>query len=559
MKAYTTHFQTTATPQAEPIPGTSQVPNSAGGFAWPVDDWTRLQRFLVLGTEGGSYYASEKTLTVENAQAVVRCLQVDWKRTVDTIVAISEAGRAPKNDPAIFALAMVAGMAAPEGRTYALSAMPKVCRIGTHLFHFAQAVQGFRGWGRGLRRAVAAWYQQEVERLAYQMIKYAQRDGWSHRDLLCLSHPVPPSTAHAALYDWIVRGKTEKSLDGLRFVEGVERLKQAADPTAASILVREYRLPREAIESVNTAWLNDRALWAALLEEMPLEAMTRNLGVMTARGLIAPMSDASAYVVSRFSDRAGIHKARLHPIKLLAALLTYQGGSSKGGLTWTPVQQVVDALDAAFYLAFENVEPTGKRLMLALDVSGSMSTGIVAGVAGLTPRVAAAAMALVTAARESNHVIVAFQSKSGQPQSWRTHHRDDGIVPLHISPRQRLDDVVEATNNLPFGGTDCALPMLYAIEQKLLIDGFIILTDSETWAGAIHPAQALIQYRRQTGLPAKLVVVGMVSNGFSIADPNDAGMMDVVGFDTTTPALIADFVGEGIRRQAEAPLTKTAL
>ena len=43
------------------------------------------------------------------------------------------------------------------------------------------------------------------------------------------------------------------------------------------------------------------------------------------------------------------------------------------------------------------------------------------------------------------------------------------------------------------------------------------------------------------GIPAKLVVVGMVSNGFSIADPSDGGMMDVVGFDASAPALIADF------------------
>ena len=43
------------------------------------------------------------------------------------------------------------------------------------------------------------------------------------------------------------------------------------------------------------------------------------------------------------------------------------------------------------------------------------------------------------------------------------------------------------------------------------------------------------------GIGAKLVVIGMVSNGFTIADPNDAGMLDVVGFDTATPSIITDF------------------
>ena len=71
---------------------------------------------------------------------------------------------------------------------------------------------------------------------------------------------------------------------------------------------------------------------------------------------------------------------------------------------------------------------------------------------------------------------------------------------------------------------------------------WVTYTDSETWAGNIHPAQALRQYRSEFVGDAKAVVVGMTSNGFTLADPNDRGMMDVVGFDTSAPAVIADFV-----------------
>jgi 60 kDa SS-A/Ro ribonucleoprotein len=101
--------------------------------------------------------------------------------------------------------------------------------------------------------------------------------------------------------------------------------------------------------------------------------------------------------------------------------------------------------------------------------------------------------------------------------------------------------VVRTVSNLPFGGTDCALPMLYALEREREVDAFVIYTDSETWAGRIHPAEALRLYRNESGIDARLVVVGMVSNGFSIADPDDTGMLDVVGFDTATPDVIAGF------------------
>ena len=155
-----------------------------------------------------------------------------------------------------------------------------------------------------------------------------------------------------------------------------------------------------------------------------------------------------------------------------------------------------------------------------------MTWGQVAGVPGLTPRVASAAMALVTAATEPRYEIVGFY---------------DGLTPLTIGPRERLDDVVAKVDGLPFGGTDCALPMLYAQAKGREVDTFVIYTDSETWAGDVHPVQALRDYRRASGIAARLVVVGMVSNGFSIADPDDAGMLDVVGFDTATPQLVADF------------------
>ena len=84
--------------------------------------------------------------------------------------------------------------------------------------------------------------------------------------------------------------------------------------------------------------------------------------------------------------------------------------------------------------------------------------------------------------------------------------------------------------------------MLYAAARGLAVDAFCVFTDNETWAGDIHPHQALEQYRRTTGIAAKLVVVGMTATQFSIANPDDPGMLDVVGFDTAAPAVMADFI-----------------
>ena len=81
----------------------------------------------------------------------------------------------------------------------------------------------------------------------------------------------------------------------------------------------------------------------------------------------------------------------------------------------------------------------------------------------------------------------------------------------------------------------------HKLANKRAVDTFVIYTDSETYAGSPHPSQALEQYRQSTGIDAKMIVVGMVSNGFTIADPNDPGMLDVVGFSTDTPSVINAF------------------
>lgn len=542
-------------PQSQPIPGSTQVANSGGGYSWQVDDWTRLDRFLILGAEAGTYYIAERDLVKQNHDAIVRCLQADGVRAVKRIVEISESGRAPKNDPAVFALALATTCAAPEAKALAFQSLSNVCRIGTHLFHFAEYVNALRGWGRGLRNAVGRWYlEQDPDRLACQSVKYQSRDRWSHGDLLRLAHP--KAGEHEALFRWIlsqdlgertvkrkVNGEDRVATYGPtgklpEIVEAFEKAKKASSKGEIVGLINDFDLPREAIP---TQWLNELEVWDALLQRMPLTALVRNLGKMTSIGLVKPFSQAAALVVEKLSDQGLLKRARIQPLAVLIAQKVYaQGRGEKGSLVWKPVSKIVDALDQAFYATFQNVEPCGKPVLLALDVSGSMDGSMIAG-SCLSAREASAAMALVTAATEPECEIVAFSAAAnGHGGQWGG--GESGITRVSLSPRMRLDAIIEKVCAVPMGGTDCSLPMVWARRNKLNVAGFITYTDSETWAGNIHPAQTLRQYRDEFIGDAKAIVVGMTSNGFTLADPNDRGMLDVVGFDASVPAVIADFV-----------------
>jgi len=538
--------QQTATPQMEQM-RSDQVKNSEGAYVWEVSKWTRLQRWLILGSEGGSFYAQEQKLTKENTLALDECLVEDGPRVVELLRDISVSGRAIKQDPVIFALAKAAASPDPGTKNLALRNLPVICRTGTHLFMFCGFVSQFRGWGRSLRRALADWYtQRSPDALAYQLVKYRQRGGWSHRDVLRLAHPgksvsagnpaaqVSDATAH--LFSYVTHGMTPEFVEGvdldrvphLLYPVGFERAARATDALEVAHLVAAYKLTREMVPS---QYLNDTVVQSALLADMPMTATVRNLGAFTASGLLKPWCADTAVVVGRLANEEQIKKSRIHPIQILAALKTYeQGHGERGKLTWTPVREILDALDSAFYLSFQNVEPTGHRICVAVDVSSSMTWGNVAGgVPGLTAAHAAAAMAMLFVRTEPKVVTMAFAHE---------------FRPLNIGPRDRLDGVMLYAYGQGFGGTDCALPMLWAEENKYDFDTFIVLTDSETHSGRVaHPAQALVRYRRAMDLPgARLAVFGMTSNGFSIADPRDPLMMDFVGFDTNSPTALAAFM-----------------
>lgn len=547
---YSKHVSTRVSPQRERTPGrTDEVENSAGGFVHAVDDWDRLDRFLILGSEGGTFYVSESTLTKDNANSVIALIKSDGLRVVNRVVEISQSGRAHKNDSALFVLAAAAKLGNEQTRKLAFGVLPEVARIGTHLFQFAQFVEAFGGWGRATKRAFQRWYnEKDPDKLAYQLLKYRQRDGWSHRDILRLAHPVTTSEAHRAMFDVTThpekldssKAVVESDLDHLRALPNIYRgfelsQRDDLDAGARAALIRDYNLSWEMLP---TEWLKDEAVNKQLLSTMPLMATIRQLGKMTANGTIKPMSKEATMVWDRITNQEQITRSKVHPMHFLLASKNYAAGHGfRGGLTWTADNNIISGLDDGFMKSFANVEPTGKAFMLGIDVSSSMGCSVSG--SNISCAEAAGAMAMVIARTEPVHFIHGFTSGSGS----RGYHRSsmEGFIDLGIGSNDAINDVMSKVQRRNFGGTDCALPMLYAAANNIMVDTFVILTDSETWAGDIKPVQALQSYRQTHNPNAKLVVVGMTSSGFTIADPNDSGMLDVVGFDANVLPLIAEF------------------
>jgi 60 kDa SS-A/Ro ribonucleoprotein len=293
-------------------------------------------------------------------------------------------------------------------RAAALKAVREVCRIPTDLFGFAENLQALGGWGRGKRNAIARWYTEaDLDKLAYQVVKYRQRNGWTHRDLLRLSHPKTSEQGRQNLFNWIAKQGEVKRTERKampKIIAAFEKAQKTDDARVLLTLIKEHKLSWEMLP---TEALNNPKIWPTLLENMPMQAMVRMLGRMTANGTLTQFGDQTKLVVERLGNADLIKKSGIHPMKLLIAQRAYAAGhGQKGSLTWSPIPQISDALEEAFYASFGLIEPTGKRFMLGLDVSGSM--GCPMGDSGITCAEGTAVMAMVTARLEKNSYVHGF-------------------------------------------------------------------------------------------------------------------------------------------------------
>ena len=526
-----------ATPQTRRTPGrTDEVKNSEGGFVFAVNDKARLERFLILGTDGGTYYVGERELTKQNIDFLKKLIASDERMVVDTLVDVSVNGRAYRNSPAIFTLALV--LTEGKDKAYAREAVNKVVRTGTHLFEFTGYLNDLAGWGRAKRKAVASWYEDKSDvQLGYQMVKYRQREGWTHRDVLRVSHAKPSAgLAKFAL------GKEIFANEVPSIIQGFAAMQRAGSVDDVLFVLSDYSdLPWETIP---TQFLKDVRVWKALFENGQLkgQALVRNITRLARLDAFNDLEFAAKYA-DALTDEEMIGRTRLHPINFLNAAVVYRegqvdrsgygwGGSRKKD--WTTSSRIKDALDEAFHLSFKTVEPANKRTLLAVDVSGSMSSPALG--LDLSCAQVSGAMAMTIARTEPAYEIRGFTSTGRSYWS-----RDSQLTDLGITAKTSLSQAMKNVRKSNFGGTDCALPMVWALENKVEIDHFVIITDNETWAGNIKPVQSLDQYKNKMGIDARVSVLGVASTDFTIADPMRNDMMDFCGFDSNTPRVLADF------------------
>ncbi|MBO3745429.1 TROVE domain-containing protein [Streptosporangiaceae bacterium NEAU-GS5] len=542
-------LSSTATPQSQPIPGRSdQIPNAAGGYVFAKDLWRRVEDFLILGTTGGTYYVTEHALTADNAGVLFQAIAEDGPRVVALLTEISTArpARAPKPRPALFALAAAHAKGDPATRQAAKNALHKVARTTDHLATFygywknLYGKPGPRGampvLNRSFRTMMGSWFLAgDPDEVAFRACKAMQRktpqgEDFALRDALRMARPSVTDPRRRALLGWIAGNVSDdEARDELATVDRFLTAKAVTSVGQAVRVVREANAPWEFLPD---AMLKEPEVWDALVDTIGMTALIRNLARMTRLGTLKPMADATRRAAARLTDREALVKARIHPMDAWLALRVYGSGSAQPNRravaqTWDPVPEIVDALEEAYELSFGSVQPSGKRLLVAVDSSGSMGQHVFSGGSRLgTAYEVGCAMAVMLARIERGNVHVIDVDLSV--------HRS------RVTPRTNLREIASWTP--AGGGTNLALPFTWATEKKMAADGIVVFTDNETWAGNSHPVQALNAYRRAVSPHTRVVVAAMTATGYSIGDPGDPDTLNIAGLDASLPIVVNGFI-----------------
>jgi 60 kDa SS-A/Ro ribonucleoprotein len=499
------------------LPGT--VPNHTGGAVYAIGDEARARRFLILGTDGGTFYQKERDITRENYDVITRMAATKPVELVAMIEDISVRGLAPKLPPQLFALAVCTAQPGPA-RAAAFAAFPRIIRTGSHLLMWARYHKALGGKvGRGWRRTVAEWYTSRTpESLAYQMAKYRQRDGWSQKDLIDMSHALAGDESHLALKPVLrwARGETMQVNGNLPPL--IRALEESSDPARLIQAGASWEmLPDAALTKADT--------WNLLLAErkLPMTAALRQLSRLTQLDVFDVFfsNAASTAIKLMFTDPEQLRRARIHPMNVFLAYRQYGEGVRRSGGSYTPNTGVTEMLDRAFYDSFETAPASGMRHLVGVDISQSMTWQ---GVLGVMANEVATILAMKILRSEPQSYVVGFGTT---------------IHELGLTRTMDLQTALRKTQG-NFGATNPGALIEYATKRGIEVDTFVVITDNEVNRGR-NVAQLLQAYRAKTGINAKLAVLAVTATDMSIADPRDPGMLDIAGFGADVPALLTEF------------------
>jgi len=374
----------------------------------------------------------------------------------------------------------------------------QVVRIPSDLFDFLTILKGLeRGeGGRAIKRQVNRFLSGISE---YWAIKYNGRGrGYSLGDAIATAHPKPEDLKQQALFRYL-RGM-EANLTLLPQVEALEKLKIATTEEEQIAWIRRGKLP---YETVTGAIKPSKAVWEAVLYQMPTFALLRHMNALQRAGVLEDTRNLD-YVVSRITDEQALKKAKILPFRLATAF----------GQVDHP--ELRDALREAAELTFDNLPELGDKTAIFLDISGSMN--------GQYLEIG------------SVFALGLYKKTKGSSLFWLF----DTEV-MDAKPSRKDSILTQAAQIHARGGTDTGAPVRKLIQERRKVDQIIIITDEQQNSGSPFYEQLRL-YRAKVNRDVKAFIVDIAPYRYAMVPDQDPQTFYIYGWSDTVLSYIAQSV-----------------
>lgn len=345
--------------------------NFDGFAAYSVSIFEQYVQMVMVNTVGSTYYMDEKELFTYSVDLHEKMMKADPMFMSKTIVYARNKGMMRMQPVVGLAYLSRAADKAPFH-----AAFNSVIRTPDDLIDFvsvAGSIRNGKGMGRTVKRAINNWLtaggKNDAGLSQYHAIKYGggAKDGkWLLRDILRISRPIPKNTQQSALFNYIVHGTIDDSLEQVQAIEALKRLVPQKNELGAVEfskkvveLINSGRLPHEIVTGIIKP---DITVWEHLMKQMPIFALVRNLNTLDSAGVFSKKENIQ-YVIGQLTNEEIIKRSMMLPFRFSTAYDMFKG----------PVE-ISNALEKALDMSLGNVDIIPGKTEWFLDVSGSMKT-----------------------------------------------------------------------------------------------------------------------------------------------------------------------------------------
>jgi 60 kDa SS-A/Ro ribonucleoprotein len=448
------------------------ISNEAGGRAFQLDDRQALAQLAATGTLNHTFY--------QNAQAQLEQVLAFTQNVEPTFIAKTAVYTRKNNHMKDMPVLLLAILSQRDQALFK-AVFPSIIDNGKQLRNFVQIMRSGaiqrKSLGSLPKKMINQWL---INASDNQLLSANIGNQPSLADVLKMTHPKPKDANQDAFFAYILGKKYELEQLPLK-VQVLEKFRQGLTQDVPD-------LPMQLLTNLSLS----AQQWAEIAKNGGWQMLRMNLNTFARHGVFQ-IEGMDNVIANKLQDQDIIRKSRVLPYQLMT--------------TWSAldvaVPQVVrQVLEQMMQAALQNVPRLTGRVVVAIDVSGSMASPVTGYRKGATSTLRCVDVAsLFACALKQVNPDIEIMPFDTQLHSLNIAENESDQASLFGRLKQvfsgskthSIFEVAKQFAALGGGGTDCSIPLKQLNRDQTAVDLMIYFSDNESWADQLRP-------RHKTGM-----------------------------------------------------------